>query len=58
MGFYLILGCCWLLKVVVVGNSKYHLLSCMKYGNITLEFWLQNQVKRSICYSDFDLLPN
>ena len=38
MGFCSILVLCWLLKVVVVGNSEYHLLSDMKLENIVLEF--------------------
>lgn len=37
---------CWLSIVVVVCHSKYHLLSCMKSGNIVLE-----------CL-EFDLSPN
>ena len=40
---------CWV-------GKYHHLISCMKSGNIALEFlefWLygQNQIKRSVCYS-------
>ena len=59
--FYFII--CWL--VVVVGNSKYHLLSYMKSGNTVLEFfefWLygQNQPSPSSVSSllSLHLLPD